>query len=33
MGTLTFEVIAGSVRDANTAEGGNGGRVQGSIIF
>lgn len=33
MGPITFEVIAGSGGDANTAEGGNGGRVQGTMSF
>ncbi|NOQ74673.1 MAG: T9SS type A sorting domain-containing protein [Crocinitomix sp.] len=33
MGPITFEVIAGSGGDANAVEGGNGGRVQGTMTF
>jgi hypothetical protein len=33
MGPITFEVIAGSGGDANEVEGGNGGRVQGTLVF
>lgn len=33
MGPITFEVIAGSGGDANAVEGGDGGRVQGTMTF
>jgi hypothetical protein len=33
MGPITFEVIAGSGGDANAVEGGNGGKVEGTMSF